>query len=137
VTDEVTKVELVHRAILEEAAAIANRRAATEGIDPPQRRVAPGTRFKAGRKRSGFVSGEIFRADPGRSQKGGLALSIEPALVQSADPVRVAHLRTIARDAIHEALRRKGALLVGLIIGERRAGRDYFERFRTDDIRPM
>lgn len=135
--DEVTKVELVHRAILEEAATIANRRAATEGIDPPQRRMAPGTRFKAGRKRSGFVSGEVFRADPGRSQKGGLALSIEPALIVGADQARIDHLRNIAKESIHEALRRKGSLLVGLIVGERRAGRDYFERFHSGDIRPM
>jgi hypothetical protein len=135
--DDVTKVELVHRAILEEAAAIANRRAATEGIEPPQRRMAAGARFKAGRKRSGFVSGEVFRADPGRSRKGGLALSIEPALITGADQARISHLQQIARDAIKEALGRKGGLLVGLIIGERRAGRDYFERFRTDSIRPL
>lgn len=42
------------------------------------------------------------------------------------------HMDSIAKEAIAQALREKAHLLVGLIIGEAKAGRNYFEYFETD-----
>ncbi len=43
------------------------------------------------------------------------------------------HMDSIGREAIQKAIQEKAHLLVGLILGEARQGRNYFDHFQTDD----
>jgi UDP-N-acetyl-D-mannosaminuronate dehydrogenase len=116
------QVEEVHHIILIDAAEIANRMAAQEqgiekaGIVPTEDRMS-------------FVSGEIFRPDPGRSRKGGLCLSIDPFVFDAYPEPMQTRLREIGREAMKEALVKNQFQLVGLMLGEARQGRNYFDRF--------
>jgi hypothetical protein len=75
------------------------------------------------------LSGEVFRADPTRSVKGGLCLSIDALTAESLSEASVMILHKVGRRALRDALVRNKKQFVGLIIGEARAGRNYFDRF--------
>jgi hypothetical protein len=104
------KVEDVHREILRDAAAIANQKLTTD------------VNF------STTLMGEVFRPDPIRSNKGGLCLSLEEQ-VRSLDPEQIQVLHQIGAQAIRQALLRNKEKFVGLILGDARQGRNYFDRF--------
>jgi hypothetical protein len=103
------KIEDVHRAILRDAAMIANQKLITIDL---------GRTF----------AGELFRADPIRSDKGGLCLSLEEQ-VRSLDPEQIQTLHQIGAQAIHQALLRNKDKFIGLVLGDARQGRNYFDRF--------
>lgn len=126
-----TSVELVHLAILKDAATIANRTVMQLGVIGPQRPLAAGERFnpEARKKRSRFVAGEVYRADPIRSRKGGLCLSVDPSVVEGMTDAEVAHLHEIGVEAVKQAIAKNKHLFVGLILGDARKGNNYFDRF--------
>jgi hypothetical protein len=116
------EVEYVQHMILLDAADIANRKAAQEhGIEKGG--------FEPDEAKTSFVNGELFRADPVQSRKGGLALSIDPVVFDSYNAKMKSRLREIGKEAIKEALVNNQEQFVGLILGEAREGRNYFDRF--------
>lgn len=120
------EVEYVQHLILLEAADLANRKAAQEqGIEK--------SGFEPDETRTQFVNGELFRADPVQSRKGGLALSIDPFVFASFSRPMQARLREIGKESIKEALVNNQEQFVGLILGEAREGRSYFDRFIQPD----
>jgi hypothetical protein len=120
------EVEYVQHIILLDAAAIANRLAAQEE-DISQ------SGFEPTEDRTGFVSGELFRADPIQSRKGGLTLSIDPFIFDLYSAKMKLRLREIGKQAIKEALVNNQEQFVGLILGEAREGRNYFDRFVVEN----
>lgn len=131
--DAYTTPELVHLAILKDAEDIANRRFAEEfdiGADSPWR---PG-RFSAppGERDRAFASGRIYRADSARSEKGGLCLSVDEVTINAADQDKIDRIHQIGMEAIHESILLNRNSFVGLIIGEAREGRNYFDRFPSE-----
>ena len=118
---EDVEVELVQHMILFEAADIANKRLM----------IAAGV--EGGLLDDDFLQGEIFRADPVRSQSGGYCLSLDSSATVGRSPELIEALHEIGRGAIFEALTQNRERLVGLIIGEAKMGRDYFARFPTND----
>ena len=116
------EIEYVQHMILIEAAEVANRKAAQE------QDIEKGG-FVPTEDRTGFVSGEIFRPDPVQSRKGGLCLSIDPIVFDAYPKTMQARLREIGREAMKEALVNNQEQFVGLILGEARQGRNYFDRF--------
>jgi hypothetical protein len=117
--------EAHHSVILSDAADIANRKAAEE-YDPTQKGNAGP---EPNEERSGFIAGALFRPDPGRSTKGGLALSVDPFVFGLFTRPQQERVREIGREAIREAIIANQDLFVGLILGEARQGRNYFDRF--------
>lgn len=77
--------------------------------------------------------GSPFREAEIKSNKGGLCLDYDEALViLSPEEDREAIqevMKRIGTDAILQALAEKKDLFVGLILGEARKGRNYFDRF--------
>jgi hypothetical protein len=102
-------VQAIHKEILTRAAQIANE-------DP----------------RLPF-EGKPFREAEVKSAKGGLCLDYDEGLViLSPEDQREAIqdvMKRIGTDAILQALSEKKDLFVGLILGEARKGRNYFDRF--------
>lgn len=123
-----TSVEYVHLAILKDAADIANIDYAAEG-DVTQPQWRPGRFRLPPNEREGFVFGELYRADPAQSIKGGLTLSVDPHIFAQLDPQQQARVREIGKEAIRKSLVKNQKLFVGLILGEARRGRNYFDRF--------
>ena len=127
--DAYTSVELVHLAILKDAAEIANADYAATDWEVKLPTYQTG-RFKAPpHRREGYVFGQLFRADPVQSTKGGLTLSIDPFIFQQLDSEQQQRLREIGKEAIRKSLVKNKRLFVGLILGEARQGRNYFDRF--------
>lgn len=125
-----TTVELAQLGILKDAAQIANQMYQQEfdpGVQPTAWR--PG-RFKAPpREREAFIFGDVFRPDPIQSEKGGLTLTIDPHLIQHLSVQQQNRLREIGRTALRKAIIKNKETFVGIILGEARAGRNYFDRF--------
>lgn len=122
-------LETIHASILKDAADIANKEIAKVGLEsPPPTYVAPGTRFRPNRPR-GWAAGQIYRPDQRASKLGGLCLTIDPKWTQNAPPEVVARLHQIGKAAIHQAIVQQGPLFIGLILGEMRQGKNYFDRF--------
>lgn len=125
-----TTPQLVHLAILKDAADIANQRYAEEfdvaNIGWRRGRFDP-------KMRKALVSGILFRPDEVQSQKGGLCLSIDEGVAQSLDPEERERVREIGKKAIKQALVKNQSAFVGLILGEARQGRNYFDRFDSPD----
>lgn len=122
-----TTPEYVHLAILKDAARIANEKYAQEfdvNNDPGWRkgRFRPDTR-------QARVYGDIFRADPVQSRKGGLCLSVDPRTMAMLDPDQQMQLREIGRSAIKQSIVENQRAFVGLILGEARKGDNYFDRY--------
>jgi hypothetical protein len=76
-----------------------------------------------------MVSGQVFRPDRGRSEKSGLCLSLDESIVQGRTEEEIIELHEIGKAAIMEAITRwHPDLFAGLIVGEARQGRNYFDR---------
>lgn len=123
-------IEDGHAQILDTAAGIANR-AYRESLDAI--RYRPGERFNLqARGERGGLMGDIFRADPGRSDLGGLCLSMDESITKGRSKEEVEELHRIGREAIIESITAYHPnLFVGLILEAARNGEDYFERFET------
>lgn len=108
------QIEEIHYIILADAADMAN--------------------IEVGRE-PGFerFSGQIFHADPAErpNGKGGLALVLDDIATRSLNRRQIARLHEIGREAIRKAIVQNKEGFVGLIIGDAREGRDYFERFAS------
>lgn len=124
-----TSLELVHLAILQDAADIANRRAREVFADlAPKQSYRPG-RFNPETRAKRKFYGDIFRADPAQSERGGLCLSMDPKLVETLDDDTLVSLHRIGRQAMRDAISKNGSIFIGLILGEARAGNNYFDRY--------
>lgn len=128
--ETLTTVELVHSAILRDAADLANAEVANRFVLPNPRRAPGTTRFDP-RNRQPRFSGMVFRPDPVRSRKGGLSLSIEEAVMINMTDQEKAELKSIGRDAIHKAIKRNKRAFIGLILGKARKGENYFDRYKS------
>lgn len=124
-------VEEVHQIILNTAASIANRMF-FEAQDITQIAYRPGERFnhEARARRGGMVSGQIFRADPIQSKKGGLCLSLDRATTEGKTQSEIDELHAIGVAAIKESIVSwHPELFAGVILGEAKSNRNYFNRF--------
>lgn len=121
-TANLTTVELVHAAILRDAAEIANSQVDQTKKNPSTGRFRPEKRHAFG--------GQVFRADQIRSRKGGLALSIEEGIVSTLTKEEINNLRQIGQAAIQQAISKNQRAFVGMIVGEAREGRNYFDRYK-------
>lgn len=101
--------EYVQHMILFEAADIANRRFSLEYPS--------------------LITGEVFRADPVRSERGGMCLSIDQMLISTMTKDEIAELHHIGTQSVREALVTMQKQFIGLILGEARRGRNYFDDF--------
>lgn len=129
-----TNRDLVHLAILKDAAEIANQQFALEyGSDADPARWKRGRFEKPPHERETIVYGDLFRPDPIQSEKGGLCLSIDPRIAQGMPPEQRKRVHEIGRNAIKQSLVKNRQVFIGLIIGEARAGRNYFDNFDQQD----
>lgn len=129
-----TTVELVHGAILRDAADIANQQIESDPVLQElarPRRPAGKTRFDPASRKQ-FFSGSVFRPDPTRSNLGGLALSMDEGMKQLPEPT-LQRLQQIGRDAIKQSIVKNQRAFVAVILAEARAGRNYSDRFGTDN----
>jgi hypothetical protein len=129
-----TTVDQVHLAILQDAAHEANRRwEEMFGIDDiAPTNIGPGQRFNAAARAArgrAWARGEVFRADPIQSTKGGLCLSVNESVTLTMTPEDIQELHRVGRDAIQWSLVKNKDKFMGLIVGEAKQGRDYFARF--------
>ena len=106
-----TTPELVHLAILKDAADIGNMRVADRASEFPQ-----------------LVAGGAFVPAPLKSRRGGLALGLRSGL-EHLPPDQIKKLHQIGVQAVRESLMKNQREFVGLILGEARRGRNYFQRF--------
>lgn len=132
----ITTVDEIHAIILRAAAEIANQRWVETGgqtTEPPS--YGAGERFNAAARRRRNphrrIQGEIFRPDPVQSETGGLALSVDPLITTTMTEEEITELHEIGFYAVRDAIKQHPHLLVGLILGEARQGRNYFERFNA------
>jgi hypothetical protein len=126
-----TTVDLVHLAILKDAADIANRKIAEAGVVGTRAQPRAGQRFDAEARKKRRPQGQVFRPDPIQSHRGGLCLSLDPMITEKLDYVSLLQLHEIGRNAIREAIMLNRNAFAGLIVGETRAGRNYFDRFHA------
>jgi hypothetical protein len=127
--DAGTTVDLVHLAILKDAEEIANRRFAEEfniDVDSPWK---PGRFSAENRGDVRFAAGRIFRADPIRSDMGGLCLSVDEATIIAASDEQVDRIHQIGTEAIRDAIIINSNSFIGLILGDARQGNNYFDRY--------
>lgn len=106
-----TTPELVHLAILKDAAEIANVMAVEDDRLPE------------------IVAGGPFNPAPLRSRRGGLALALTPGTERMA-PEKLAVLREVGVAAVHRSLMKNQREFVGLVLGHAKHGVNYFDRFR-------
>ena len=111
-----TKPEDVHRVILMDAAEYANLLAVTDERLPE------------------VVGGGPFSPAPERSRRGGLALAIDPGLIDGLLKKRAGHkkveiLHQIGTEAVRQAILDNPDLFGGLIVGHAKQGVNYFDRF--------
>jgi hypothetical protein len=128
-----TTVEQVHLAILQDAADEANRRwSQMFDVDVAPTYIPAGQRFNAearARRGKSWASGEVFRADPIQSTKGGLCLTVNEAVTMTMTVDDIQLLHRVGRESMHWSLIKNQEKFVGLILGEARHGRDYFARY--------
>jgi hypothetical protein len=110
-TYAVTSPELVHLAILKDAAEIASVEAVNDARLPE------------------IVGGAVFSATPLRSRRGGLALSLTRGMERLPAEKRTI-LNEIAVRAVKRSILKNQREFVGLIIGHARQGANYFDRFK-------
>jgi hypothetical protein len=130
----ITTVDEVHAIILRTASEIANQRwIETGGQVSEAPSYGAGERFNAAARRRRNphrrVTGEIFRPDPAQSEIGGLALSVDPLVTSTMTDEEIEELHEVGFYAVRDAIKQHPHLLVGLILGEARQGRSYFDRF--------
>lgn len=114
------ELEFVQHMILFDAADHANQEISNENFT-----------YKNGQP--AMLMGEIFRADPVQSTKGGMCLSIDEHVTASLSAGAIRRLHEIGVKALHDALVENQDKFVGLILGEAREGRNYFDRFPPND----
>lgn len=107
----VTTPELVHLAILKDAAEYANVMAVQDQRLPE------------------IVAGGPFNAAPLRSRRGGLALGLSAGYERMA-PEKLRILHEIGGHAIKKSILKNQREFVGLILGFAREGANYFDRFQ-------
>lgn len=134
----ITTVEEVHLILLRAAAEIANYRWTNTGgqvSEAPTYR--PGERFNAAararRNPHRRIHGEIFRPDPVQSEGGGLSLSVDPLVTSTMTDEEIEELHEVGVYAVKSAIKQHPHLIAGLILGEARQGRNYFDRFKHND----
>jgi hypothetical protein len=115
------EVEYVHHMLLIEAADIANRMLNEEAS----------TKSPFGDD-IGLPPGEAFRPDPLASEKGGLCLTIDPSITIERQPETIRRLHEIGIEAVRQALVKNSKQFVGLIMGDARRRRNYFDRFNPN-----
>lgn len=76
-----------------------------------------------------FLGGQIFVADPGQSEMGGLCLSVGNGMAEYLDAQAQTLLHEIGTRAMGQSLVENKKLFAGMIIEDLRAGRSYFDRF--------
>jgi len=129
--DDLTSVDEVHKIILETAAQIANR--TLRELDDVSAHYAPGERFNVDKRKMRFGTGQVFRADPSRSKKGGLCLSVDEMYVRERSSEEIDALHEIGREALKESITRwHPDLFAGLIVGLARNGENYFDRYQSE-----
>lgn len=79
------------------------------------------------------VTGKLFRFDPVRSERAGLTLSMDKIIAESLNNEQIKEARAIAMEAIKRALIKNKEPFVGLIVGDARQGRNYFDRYKTEE----
>lgn len=145
-----TTVEEVHALILRRACEIANQRWAQTGgkgredrqgrdqlgqfsAPLPSRAYEPGERFNVAKRRArnpqNIAQGEVFRPDAVKSQKGGLAISVDPMVTHDMTKEEVRELHDLARVSMRRSVKENERLVAGIVVGEARKGRNYFNRF--------
>lgn len=105
-------VDDVHATILADAEFLANQRAFLE-LDL-----------------SG-AGGQIFRADPVQTQRGGLTLSVDELTERTLgeDETKLNYIYEIGAWALEEAIFRNQEIWAAAIFSEAHQGRNYFDRF--------
>jgi hypothetical protein len=127
---DLTTVELIHLAILQDAAREANHYLESQYDSDPANRIGYiRGRFNPKTRRQQKFSGEVFRPWPGRSSLGGLCLTVDPQIMEILDDEERELFRIIALEAVRKAIIKNQDKFVGLIIGEARHNRNYFDRF--------
>lgn len=117
-TQDILNVDDAHQVILEEAARIANQNLANSMT------LADG-------RGEPLAVGQVYRADPLVSERGGLCLSMDEMVTKGRRNDQILLLHEIGRNAIREAIVSKyPELFAGIIIGEMKQGRNYFARFQ-------
>jgi hypothetical protein len=79
------------------------------------------------------VAGKLFRFDPVRSKRGGLTLSMDRVMSEALSDEQIQEARAIGLEAIKKALAKNKEPFVGLIVGDARQGRNYFDRYKTKE----
>ena len=128
------EVNEVHHHILFTAADIANRRfKELDFISPSSNQTNLFETIDKELAKRGTMLTDIYRADPIQSEKGGLCLSIDPKVYETIPTELRDDVHRIGREAIKQALIENQKQFVGLILGEARQGRNYFDRFDPPD----
>jgi len=84
---------------------------------------------------SSYVAGDVFHPSQSQSLKGGLCLEIDPGIVRALSPELMQELRELMVKSLQKAIIKNKEQFVGLILGEARQGRIYFDRFPQGDPR--
>jgi hypothetical protein len=115
------EVEYVHHMLLIAAADIANQMLSEEASE----------KSPFGED-IGLPPGEAYRPDPLASDKGGLCLTIDPSITLGRKPETIQRLKEIGIEAVRQALVKNQNQFVGLILGDARRRRNYFDRFKPN-----
>jgi hypothetical protein len=110
------ELEYVQHMLLFDAADIANQQIPHEDL-----------RLRNGQPAR--LHGEVFRADPVRSTKGGLCLSVDTVTANSLSKASIKRLHELGVQSMRKALVQNKEQFVGVLVGEARQGRNYFDRF--------
>jgi hypothetical protein len=129
------ELELIQRAIMEDAARFANELIVRDekllAILPATEFYMPG-RFdpakRKERKRRFYAEGEVFRFDPGRTNRGGMTLSMDESM-KKQPPEIINRLHEIAGIAMRQALRVNGDKFGFLVALQAWDGINYFDQF--------
>jgi hypothetical protein len=104
-----TTIAGAHRAIARAAAELANQDPRLPGL-------------------VGLAGGEVF-SEASHGRMGGLTIEYPPLLGEGKDDDWRAAMSEIGRDAFLKVLSAHRGLIVGLVLGEARHGRNYFHGF--------
>jgi hypothetical protein len=127
-------VELVHRALMEDAARVANDLIQAESdlirLLPENKNQYPtGGRFDPKtRKKRYAVAGQFYRPDPGRTGRGGITLSLDES-VKYLPPETIERIHWIANQGIRAAIKMNPDKIGYLIVADAFDGVNYFDRF--------
>jgi hypothetical protein len=83
------------------------------------------------------VSGKLFRFDPAQSERAGLTMSMDKVIAETLTEDQIKQARAIGLKAIRQSLIKNKEGFVGLIVGDARQGRNYFDRYKTEEERSI